>query len=194
MPLRPFPIPFKVGTDICYVPRIRKFITQPSNGEPQRPLRRLLRKLLTEHERRYFWQRFGSGAPFNSIERVSQFLAGRFAAKEACRKACTHLDPKSRGFQHVMILPVTANERDRYKSGRPQGLILDEVYTAGAEPEADLVESRGVGTVDEGIGEVAENSKPLADINELNGQLCEISISHDGDYATAVAIVAFAKG
>ncbi|PZD29667.1 hypothetical protein A1F97_10287, partial [Pyrenophora tritici-repentis] len=76
MPLRPFPIPFKVGTDICYVPRIRKFITQPSNGEPQRPLRRLLRKLLTEHERRYFWQRFGSGAPFNSIERVSQFLAG----------------------------------------------------------------------------------------------------------------------
>ncbi|CAE7175428.1 hypothetical protein PTNB85_03390 [Pyrenophora teres f. teres] len=76
MPLRPFPIPFKVGTDICYVPRIRKFITQPSHGEPQRPVRRLLRKLLTEHERQYFWQRFGRRAPFDSIERVSQFLAG----------------------------------------------------------------------------------------------------------------------
>ncbi|KAK1909791.1 hypothetical protein P3342_007963 [Pyrenophora teres f. teres] len=119
MPLRPFPIPFKVGTDICYVPRIRKFITQPSHGEPQRPVRRLLRKLLTEHERQYFWQRFGRRAPFDSIERVSQFLAGR--------------------------------------------------------------------------GE-AEDPKPLVDINELNGQLCELSISHDGDYATAVAIVACAEG
>jgi len=27
------------------------------------------------------------------------------------------------------------------------------------------------------------------DVNRLNGQLCEISISHDGDFATAVALV-----
>jgi holo-[acyl-carrier protein] synthase len=27
------------------------------------------------------------------------------------------------------------------------------------------------------------------DVSELDGQLCEISISHDGDFATAVAIV-----
>lgn len=31
-------------------------------------------------------------------------------------------------------------------------------------------------------------------IDDLNGQLCEISISHDGDMATAVALVPFIKG
>ena len=78
MPLRLSPIPFRVGTDICSIPRIQKAITRPNDGDPQKPLRRFLKKLLTEHERQYFWKRFGSGAPFTNVERASQFLAGRY--------------------------------------------------------------------------------------------------------------------
>ncbi|RMZ66158.1 holo-acyl-carrier- synthase [Pyrenophora seminiperda CCB06] len=179
MPLRLFPVPLRVGTDICSIPRIRKAITRLNSTETQRPLRRLLAKLLTEHERQYFWNRFGSDAPLSNVDAVSKFLAGRFAAKEACRKACTHFDHNSRGFQRIIILPVIIDQSNKHHSARPQGLILDKEYTA-----ADLADTR-----DTGVGGGVHKLSPLIDVNELDGQLCEVSISHDEDYATAVALV-----
>jgi len=116
---------------------------------------------------------------------VIQFVAARltgkkrFAAKEACRKACTHLHDHSRGFQRIMILPVAAKDTNEFQSVRPQGLILDQDYTA------DVVNTKETS----GVGGEAQESSPLVDVNELDGQLCEISISHDNEYATAVAIV-----
>lgn len=71
-----------------------------------------------------------------------------------------------------MILPVTTVDRSRHQSLRPEGLILDMVYE---DFEPSWV------TPDGKVG--------LIDMSEIDGQLCEISISHDGDYATAVAIV-----
>ena len=58
-----------------------------------------------------------------------------------------------------------------HQSARPQGLILDKVYDTESSDDAPVVVSTRV------------------DVSELDGQLCEISISHDGDFATAVAIV-----
>ncbi|RMZ73406.1 Holo-[acyl carrier ] synthase [Pyrenophora seminiperda CCB06] len=179
MPLRPFPFLFRVGTDICHVPRIREAITRQNKASPQRPLRQFLKTLLTEHEQQYFWKRFGSEAPFTNVDGVSQFLAGRFAAKEAIRKACTHLNYSSRGFQRIMVLPVTVSHHDEYRMVRPQGLVLDEDYAAHVAGSEDRV-----------VGVEKAQERPLVDVDELDGQLCEISISHDGDYATAVAIVA----
>ena len=69
-----------------------------------------------------------------------------------------------------MILPVTSLDRNEHQSTRPQGLILDKVY------------------------ETRARSSLLPDVHELEGQLCEISISHDEDFATAVAIVPSMKG
>lgn len=60
-------------------------------------------------------------------------------------------------------------EQKEHQSQRPEGLILHE-----ALPE---IESTGV------AGET-----PF-DVTTLDGQICEISISHDGDYANAVALV-----
>lgn len=93
----------------------------------------------------------------------------RFAAKEACRKACDHLDKNTRGFQHIIILPVIGAENKEHQSQRPEGLILHQALRE------------------------AEKSNTAAeapfDVTTLDGQICEISISHDGDYANAIALV-----
>ncbi|USP74676.1 hypothetical protein yc1106_01950 [Curvularia clavata] len=184
MPPRAFPFPFRVGTDICSVSRIQGVITRRNDGDALRPLRQFLKRILTDHEQQYFWQRF---APAEDIltktDAVSAFLAGRFAAKEACRKACDHLHKDTRGFQHIMILPVTSLDRSEHQSSRPQGLILDKVYEAQMRSKANSTNPGNVGV------EGDTHAVPLLDVRELDGQLCEISISHDGDFATAVAIV-----
>ncbi len=81
-----------------------------------------------------------------------------------------------RGFKHIVILPVTAPQEKEHQSSRPQGLILHEAL--------DAVEGTKAG------GKAAEGF----DINTLDGQLCEISISHDGDFASAVALVPSPRG
>jgi len=77
-----------------------------------------------------------------------------------------------------MILPVVAKDANEFQSARPQGLILDQDYTA------DVANTKETSVEGE-----AQEPPPLVDVNELDGQLCEISISHDKEYATAVAIV-----
>ncbi|KAF2995076.1 hypothetical protein E8E13_002848 [Curvularia kusanoi] len=169
MPPRPFPFPLRIGTDICHIPRMRKLITGKDNGDKGRLINALLRRILTHPERVYFRNRFGSNeAIYADINPAAKFLAGRFAAKEACRKACDHLDKNDRGLKHIVILPVTAVEQGEHKSQRPEALVLHEPLqepNSQEEPEAPF------------------------NMESLSGQLCEISISHDEDYATAVALV-----
>ncbi|EUC36152.1 hypothetical protein COCCADRAFT_88989 [Bipolaris zeicola 26-R-13] len=185
MPPRAFPFPFRVGTDICSISRIRNVITRRNDGDPLRPLHQFLKRVLTSHEQQYFWQRFASADDIlTKTDAVATFLAGRFAAKEACRKACDHLDKNARGFQQIMILPVTSLDRNEHQSSRPQGLILDEVYKTRA------LSTDSTGASFDGKAQ----SSLLLDVHELEGQLCEISISHDEDFATAVAIVPSMKG
>ncbi|RAR01866.1 hypothetical protein DDE82_006204 [Stemphylium lycopersici] len=187
MPPRPFPFPFRVGTDICNVSRLRGVITRRYDGDPTLPLRQFLKRVFTDHERQYFWKRFGPTEDvLAKTEAISAFLAGRFAAKEACRKACDHLDKNARGFQHIMILPVTSLDRSEHQSSRPQGLILDALYEAQARSTGDSTYTQDAG--------IEDGPRALVDIAELEGQLCEISISHDGGFATAVAIVPSMKG
>jgi len=73
-----------------------------------------------------------------------------------------------------MILPVAFTSRQKHQSVRPQGLILDSPYVS--TPEAE----------DRALSVEHESSY---DVDALDGQLCEISISHDGDFAIAVALV-----
>lgn len=100
----------------------------------------------------------------------------RFAAKEACRKACGHLDGQSRGFHRIIILPVSNSTGIEHKSSAPQGLILDKIF-----------EETGHSTQCEHPMRMPKMSG--VSLSALDGQLCEISISHDGDFATAIAIV-----
>jgi holo-[acyl-carrier protein] synthase len=78
-----------------------------------------------------------------------------------------------------MILPVSPPAPGKHRSSRPQGLILDKAYRTAASSAVDSTD-----------GIVRKTHVPSdVDFNELDGQLFELSISHDGDYATAVAIV-----
>ncbi|KAF2684375.1 hypothetical protein K458DRAFT_388842 [Lentithecium fluviatile CBS 122367] len=142
------------------------------------PLNRFLPKLLTWPERQYFWERFVSVEySQNNLDAVSNFLAGRWAAKEACRKACEHLG-SSNGFHSIMILPVASSDhRPDEITTRPRGLILRERLRERMEDGLEPSETQ-------------RHSHPAQfDINSVDGQLCEVSISHDSDWATAVAIV-----
>lgn len=79
MPLRPFPFPLRIGTDICRVERIAQIIKARDGDDPGRPLRRFLSRILTYPERAYFRQRFGNNdAVFRNLQNASTFLAGRY--------------------------------------------------------------------------------------------------------------------
>jgi holo-[acyl-carrier protein] synthase len=79
-----------------------------------------------------------------------------------------------------MILPVASPDRGEHQSSRPQGLILDKAYKTYATPTPDSIDTGVVRKI---------QVRTDVDVSGLDGQLCEISISHDGDFATAVAIV-----
>lgn len=82
MPPRPFPIPLRVGNDLCNVPRIRKMISQTQGGNKGPPLDMFLRKILTYPERSHFRARFGSNdAVFRNVDNVARFLAGRYVLR-----------------------------------------------------------------------------------------------------------------
>jgi hypothetical protein len=94
------------------------------------------------------------------------------------RKACDHFQDSSRGFQSLMVLPIAS--RNACQSAAPQGLILDALHKSKNqkspdEEDQDIIRER--------------TGRPFTCIDDLDGQLCPISISHDGDFATAVAIV-----
>jgi holo-[acyl-carrier protein] synthase len=194
MPLRPFPYALRIGTDICNVARIRQILARKDDSLIY--LGKFTRRVLTVPERMYFWQRFGPSRDIPAkLDAVSEFLAGRyvvfftvwgafsrrprFAAKEAIRKACDHFEDTARGFQGIVILPIALPTSLEHQSSRPQGLILDTPY--GSTP-AD-------GDLDHRAGSTTSIKEMFTTVDNLDGQLCEISISHDGDFATAVALV-----
>ncbi|KAF9734737.1 hypothetical protein PMIN06_010478 [Paraphaeosphaeria minitans] len=181
MPPRPFPLSFRIGNDICSINRIHD-ILKPKTGDSSSslkgpPFKRFISKLLTWPERNYFYTRFpyykDVGEDTQILRNVSYYLAGRWAAKEAVRKACEHLGD-SNGFHSIMILPVSVSSRQSLgATSRPQALVLRDRLLELSPQQEDKAMSGGM----------------EFDIDSLDGQLCEVSISHDTTYATAVALV-----
>ena len=85
MPPRPFPFPLRIGTDICYLPRIRNFFRIDSHSKNGGSFEGFLKRILTHPERVHFRHRFGTNQKMISsdITPVAKFLAGRFAISEA---------------------------------------------------------------------------------------------------------------
>lgn len=81
MPPRPFPFPLRIGTDICYLPRIRNLFKTSSHGNSVGLFERFLKRILTHPERVHFRHRFGTNQDILSsdIGPVAKFLAGRYA-------------------------------------------------------------------------------------------------------------------
>ena len=78
-----------------------------------------------------------------------------------------------------MILPITSPPATG--ASRPQGLILREKLHEQPDDDSAQQDARG-------------HAVTLFDVNSVDGQLCEVSISHDTDWATAVAVVPIVSG
>lgn len=172
MPLRPFPLPSSIGTDIIHVKRIYDILSR-SRGKAHHS-QRFLRRFLTPGEVQEFQKRFGEPASADGAQLrvISKHLAGRYsaqshlstqmnaepgcrwAAKEAAIKAVTW---RRLSFHDVIIQRIEDQVR-------VQAVILDNTSRL---PRAQGEPSAG-----------------------LEGQIAKISISHDGDYATAVCLAA----
>lgn len=181
--LRPFPFPsLSIGTDIAHIPRIARLVAS------ERTLPRFLRKVLTSREEREFHVRFSKSGYESSnsdsgiggetqdsrwVDEAARFLAGRWAAKEAIVKACSW---RSLTFDEIQI-------RKDVGSKRIYGVILDKPEIRRAmrqmHAEQDLCSN------DEESEYVGEQRT-----DDPTGQVVKISISHDGEYATAVCMAA----
>ncbi|KAH7121174.1 hypothetical protein B0J11DRAFT_508199 [Dendryphion nanum] len=185
MPLRPFPYSLRVGTDICSISRVRELLTgknRKTNSDPTALLAQFLTKVFTWPERQAFEDRFDSYAKAcKHPDQVSAFLAGRWAAKEACRKACTHLST-SNGFHNIMILPSNPKRSPKFGTQAPTGIVLRQAL------QAYLVRKEETRTHDQLVRRVGFSSAEF-DMEKVEGQSFQVSISHDGEYATAVAVV-----
>ena len=84
----PFPFPFSLGTDILHLPRLHRLILNKNGTCRTRFTRRVLHRLESQelHSRHPTW-REGSQLSAEKLKPVVQWIGGRWAAKEAARKA-----------------------------------------------------------------------------------------------------------
>ncbi|KAJ9244774.1 hypothetical protein DTO169E5_1595 [Paecilomyces variotii] len=125
----PFPYSLNIGTDIVHLPRILRLITSATK-EGSSKLDRFTRRILCEQEQRDFRSRFrlstapGVGPCLSTVTPtpdMARWLAGRFAAKEAARKASTR-GAGAIGWKDVL---VSVEDTGTLGSGRPQVIYLD---------------------------------------------------------------------
>jgi phosphopantetheinyl transferase (holo-ACP synthase) len=79
--IRPATLPFRIGTDIVRVDRIKKIIDK---GGDIRPLKSFLHRILTPLEKAFFERRFANLTNESLEQRlpaVALFLAGRYISR-----------------------------------------------------------------------------------------------------------------
>ncbi|RMZ21281.1 hypothetical protein D0859_14702 [Hortaea werneckii] len=205
MPPRPFPFALGIGTDICHRKRIEQLLLKPPPQARQKNLTRFLVRFLTSREISIFWRKFETEADLfhSQLDDVTRYLAGRWAAKEATIKACQW---RQLSFKHIQILRQK-NGLGVDQTGATCALILDRPASAfhaafdskSRDQSSDFV----VNVVKQGhISRPSSSGSICADesghgfisaeaqTDDLSGQIAKISISHDGEYATAVCLAA----
>ncbi|KAL2866877.1 4'-phosphopantetheinyl transferase superfamily [Aspergillus lucknowensis] len=127
----PFPFALNIGIDIVHLPRIMRLISRPGGY-----LARFTRRILSEPEQQDFRTRFilPRFPPPNSpnsrsvdvkvTANMARWLAGRFAAKEAARKAARG-GAKVVGWKDVVVRVGSDGEGDGAE-GRPEVVFLNE--------------------------------------------------------------------
>ncbi|KAI9880578.1 MAG: hypothetical protein M1830_002277 [Pleopsidium flavum] len=198
MPPRPFPYALGIGTDICHVPRIQRLILRHEDGG----IERFGSKIFNEFERQFFNTRLSrynvaraaavpkcnghDGASSTEtlanaqdmehsipLKAFARWIAGRFAAKEAAIKAITH----RRLFHHdvTILMPDKGFGKKPYARIEPPTRMIKIPY--------NIARQRGI--------HIDEESDFIFRPKMVHGnetQVAELSISHDGDYATAMVM------
>ena len=195
MPFKPFPLALNIGTDIVHLARISRLVAhRPSYRD------RFTRRVLCETEREDFRARFSidsairvPNAPVNDVNGntnlrkagsqhpnastvspdMIRWLAGRFAAKEAAKKAAP-FGAAGMGWKDVLVrVPTDSRSHDRDASGTSGSGRPEIVYLEHADGNEVGVPSAG-GQIQGG----------------LRGRIGRLSISHDGDYVVATVLAA----
>ncbi|KAK2811645.1 hypothetical protein FQN50_001987 [Emmonsiellopsis sp. PD_5] len=144
MKLTPFPLPLNIGTDVVHLPRIHRLIHRRATG-PTTYLHRFIHRILCPQELHDFQTRFlpphrsisrtlatvpgtsgggiNNGGVDNSAE-IARWLAGRFAAKEAARKAAPG-GAAAIGWKEVMVR-VDREGSEGKGSKRPEIVYLKD--------------------------------------------------------------------
>ncbi|OJJ31163.1 hypothetical protein ASPWEDRAFT_72154 [Aspergillus wentii DTO 134E9] len=176
----PFPYPLALGTDICHIPRIQRLLTDNS----QKQVDRFSQRIFSPAERSFFQEQYDkvlqlreniadkadnedngqdeSGTDKNlqrtqyerAFWKLSSWVAGRFAAKEAAMKA---VYPHRLGWHQAEILTVPGK--------------MKPVLVLHVPPP-----------------QTADTNEGDGDLPPLRRQVAQLSISHDGDYATATVL------
>ena len=172
MPKLVFPVPLTVGNDICKVERVRRLL--------QKYGRRFVNKILAENEARppeventgnLSKLEFSSADRTPSLDRASQFLAGRFAAKEAVMKAFAHAQLSLHSIRITSLGEANSRRRSNYDSNIRS-------WVSGPQDAPKLAES-----AEESIRRFGP---PIAVIKDT--MVAQVSISHEGDYAVATCV------
>ncbi|KKY21869.1 putative holo-acyl-carrier-protein synthase [Diplodia seriata] len=191
---RPFPFPLGVGTDICSIHRVKSLIQRSGPAGSSLPrLHSFLARVFSFREILLFDLRFTGvlqkpGAEHESALASSaiRYLAGRFAAKEAAIKA---IHPRRIFLRDVLVAGQGSQPYAIVFDKSPdlthvQRLYLNQSYgfslpiRAEIDPPADLA--------------THPDTDPALD--RCEGQVAKLSISHDGDYATAVCLAVVQSG
>lgn len=132
----PFPLALNIGTDIVHLPRITRLLTQRDY------LTRFTRRILSAQEQNDFQVRFRETLQLRAAASstnpkpppvtidMTRWLAGRFAAKEAARKAALG-GAASIGWKDVVVLVKDDESAGEGVSRRPE-----VVYRGGGEGDA----------------------------------------------------------
>ncbi|MCJ1436702.1 hypothetical protein MMC27_006084 [Xylographa pallens] len=208
MPPKPFPSQFRVGTDICEIARFKNILRSTTGDSLQKwgskIFNRLEWPLFLSKVEQYQLDRYGSRSAT-----VAQWIAGRFAAKEAAIKAHT----KRRLLRSHVSIVVPSVEADVEYSGTVKPVILISPPTRLVIMNTLTAEKRGLRGVASASKQAAssrvlievlprirtfasKNGFPIDEplflrqqlIKEEDKRLADVSISHDGEYATAVCL------
>ncbi|CAK4030824.1 4 -phosphopantetheinyl transferase superfamily [Lecanosticta acicola] len=219
MPPKPFPLPFGIGTDIIRISRICDIIAKdsPLPSRNSTSLLPFLRRVLTQREQTDFWRRFKNEATVWSDKKkpAAEYLAGRWAAKEAVIKAVRYrpltllqveihryppVHERSGVFALILDQPadtMSAKTSQLGGHGPPSSSDARLEDRMAGHPLADNLQERSQPGDSEEIGSQqtagapSDPADPLyggVPYDQLEGQIARISISHDGDYATAFCL------
>lgn len=128
----PFPYALNIGTDVVHLPRIYRLLTQRGTRSHETYLDKFTRRILCPQELQDFRNRFRlhQSAPSHQEASISsreitpdmaRWLAGRFAAKEAARKAAPG-GATSISWKDVLIRAAPASSAG---SSRPEIVYLN---------------------------------------------------------------------
>ncbi|KXH62484.1 hypothetical protein CSAL01_13451 [Colletotrichum salicis] len=209
LPPKRFPFPFKLGTDICQISRIYRILAKDKEAS-------FLRRILTKNERLAIPASLMSTDASGTASEVSKdddfqalkernpllwkkasFLAGRFAAKEATFKAhptrnLTWHDITIVRKRFEQLRDIEGMERVKAQEGEENKKeVEEEEEPKEVEGKAEETSSTTTTPADD---ESTDNGSgpPVAIVrssyDDMPDQEVLVSISHDGDYATAVCI------